>query len=167
MKRIVQILVAVIVFLSAGIVSAANWQWVSSDDYYTIFFDKESIRYELEYDARQRKFIPNPSIIIFWKLTAYTEPGANEYVKMSGDIRYADLYYSYVLEKISLTDETLTHYFMYYYDYNNKLIVNAVLDDQQHPYKKVPNSRGEKIFNAVRDYARTHHDDLIRNTYRN
>lgn len=174
MKRIAQILVAAVVFLSHGIVSAANWEWITSDDRVGYFFDADTIHYELEYNTYQNKYTPNSTKITYWIKTIFTQKGANEEAKRTNDDKMHSLYFTISLETISLSESTYTLHRILYYNHTGHVIDSMNIDpianlipSYLQTEKFIPGTQSEVIFNAVRDYARSHHDDLVRNAYRN
>lgn len=143
---------------------ATSWQWVISSDKYGWFFDTDAIHYEMT-----QGFYPSvdTSRITYWEKQVYTPASANEFAEQTGDWRLRNLAYMLTLKTISLRDKTRTAFVAYYYNGDGDVICS---DEYLYIYGSetiVPETFGEEVFFAVRDYARTHHAQLIRNTYNN
>ena len=141
---------------------ATNWQWVDSDDECGWFIDTDNMRYELTQSIYPTV---DTSRITFWEKIFYTQAGANEFAKRVNDWRCRDLAYSLDLQTISLRDKTCIIFATYYYRKDGSLI--KAEEEGYDILQIVPETFGEAVFFAVRDYARTHHAQLVRNAYSN
>ncbi len=143
---------------------ATNWQWVTSDAKYGWFFDTDAIRYELTHPLYSDKPIVDVTLITFWVKTVITPAGANDLVKIANDRRYRNATYSIMLKTISLRHKTYIIRQATFYDKNGNIIETGKGGDVNYI---IPGSYDDAVFLAVRDYARTHHAQLIRNAYSN
>lgn len=141
---------------------AETWQWVDSDDRIGWFFDTDAIHYELTQSAYPSV---DTSRITFWEKNVYTQIAANEFAKETNDWCLRDLAYVLTLQTISLRHKTRTILASYYYRENGSLIYSD--EGFCDTFRVVPETFGEEVFLAVRDYARTHHAQLVRNAYSN
>ena len=163
MKKLIGIFFITLCFLLlSNTALATNWQWVDSNDKHGWFFDTDTIHYEI---AQGLYPSVDTSRITFWEKIFYTQAGANEFAKKVNDWRYRDLAYSLDLQTISLRDKTYTILAAYYYRKDGSLIKSE--EECYDILQIVPETFGEAVFLAVRDYARTHHAQLIRNAYNN
>ena len=144
---------------------AANWYWIDSDDKTGCFFDMDTIRYELAQSGYPYRTSVDTSKITCWEKTVYTQIGARDFATALDDWRLSELAYNLTFETFSLRNKTITVYASYYYREDGSLIYMD--EGVWGPYQVIPESRGEDVFLAVRDYARTHHAQLIRNAYSN
>lgn len=151
--------------LLSNTVFAANWQWVMSDDRCGWFFDTDAIHYELTQPLYSNEPTVDATLITFWVKTVFTPEGANELVRISNNRRYRNTAYSIVLKTASLRHKTYVIRQATLYDKSGKIIetgkgvgVNNYI---------IPGSYDDAVFLAVRDYARTHHAQLIHNAYNN
>lgn len=143
---------------------AANWQWVISDDKFGWFFDTDAIHYELTQPLYSDKPTVDVTLITFWVKTVITPAGANELVKTSNNRRYRNAAYSMILETVSLRHKTHMIRQVTFYDKRGNIIATGTGVDVNYI---IPGSYDDAVFLAVRDYARTHHAQLVRNAYSN
>lgn len=166
MKRFVQILaVFAVLFCSSSISYASNWQWINSDDKYGIFFDTDTICYRSipRYPIKDASM--NFTAVKVWLKVIYTQEGANDIAQANKNDQFYNLDHSLHLENFYFTDNTHQTFEIIYYDRNGDVLYRNKKQAREETI--LPESRGEHILKTIREYARTHHEQLVKNTYGN
>lgn len=155
--------IAVFLLLTSTMTYAANWQWVTSNDKNGFFFDTEDIHYELKYYRSSSKPAADLEKITCWVKAVFTEESAADFARHSKNDRHYDLSHILYLYTFSLPDKTATVHEVAFYDNNGQLIESFSKTTSS---KILPESHLEWIFKSVKEYARTHFDELLEHTYR-
>ena len=170
MKRFVQILaIFAVLFCSFSISYASHWQWIDSNDKVGYFFDTENIRYESIHNYATNKDSVDTTKITTWIKIVYTQAAVDEIMEglNKRDIHneeFRRLGYEVYLETISLTDKTYITHEEIWYAHDGSVLSHRKKETSS---RILPDTWGEAVFKAIREYARTHHDQLIKNTYGN
>lgn len=158
MKHLIQLCtIAVFLLLTATITYAANWQWIDSDNLRGSFFDTESIHYEVNHNYLKDSPFDETSITV-WIKNVYTEEGVNYFDAPDGTS------YELLLVTFHTRDKTMVFHELIDYDSTGYSINHTT---KSYSLKIIPESWGEKMFNAIRDYAHTHHNELLKNSQAN
>lgn len=144
MKRIIQLLLIAILCSISLVASAANWKWVESTDTIGFYVDVEN---------RTRE------PLIGWEKDVYEDPIARKQFAESmrdpeGNLDWSNFYYVCYKTQYTIDQNRVYSKFlqMVFYDIDNRVItsLNAPANE---PWEIVPpNSVGEKIYKALRDY---------------
>lgn len=138
MKKIIPFLLAC--FMIFGTISTAyavNWQWVTSTDDVTCYFDKDSIK---------KGILPpdNGSIYSTWIKFQYTDSAGKMVSRESGyKVQLSNICVHYEFNYKNKTAKVNEYV---YYDVNGNVISRNSPVDKFRPI--VPNSTGDKVFNA-------------------
>ncbi|WP_276674911.1 hypothetical protein [Selenomonas artemidis] len=166
MKRVIQLCtISIFLLLTSTMTHAANWEKIDSTHKADWFFDTDSIRYELKRDDLTNQDVPDTTKITYWEKAVIPDK-ALEDAKKNAHKTHKILATKYRLRIItlSLSNRTATvHESIQYTPY----WIILFHDTKESSERIVPGTRREKMYNVIREYARTHHDQLIKNTYGN
>lgn len=163
-KFVFSLFVAVFVALSTSVGYAANWKWIASSDTHGYFFDTESIRYGITLSYKTMRDELDTRRIAYWLKVVYTDESSAEFAQIVGNDLYRSITYSIASQNISIPNNSITTHSITFYDKDGKII---------DAYKKdffeeiIPDSYGYTISETIRNYAKEHHDEVVRNTYGN
>ncbi|MFC2301843.1 MAG: hypothetical protein ACFNJM_07940, partial [Selenomonas artemidis] len=144
---------------------AANWEKIDSTRKADWFFDTDSIRYELKHDDLTNQDVPDTTKITYWEKAVIPDKVLED-AKKNAYKTHKILATKYRLRIItlSLPHRTFTvHESIQYTPY----WIILFHDTKESSERIVPGTRGEKIYNVIREYARTHYDQLVKNAYGN
>nr|DAQ51957.1 MAG TPA: Surface-adhesin protein E [Caudoviricetes sp.] len=164
MKTLIKVfLMFIISLLFSATTYAAHWQWIDSDDKYGIFFDTDTICYRSipRYPIKDASM--NFTAVKVWLKVIYTQEGANDIAQANKNDQFYNLDHSLHLENFYFTDNTHQTFEIIYYDHNGDVLYRNKKQTREETI--LPESRGEHILKTIREYARTHHDQLVKNTY--
>ena len=151
--------VALYFILSTGVAFAANWQWVTSDDLYGIFFDTDTIRYLSTPDSPI-----DETTIICWEKCIHTQKAADKIATAMEDPSLRNLKHTIELKAYSLSARRYIIIKVAGYGHDGKLLFE--IDGSKKPLLIYPDSRAEALYKSIRDYASRHHDELVEHTLR-
>ena len=158
-KFVFSLLIATFVVLSSSISYAANWQWVTSDDLYGIFFDTDTIRYLSTPDSPI-----DETTIICWEKYIHTQKAADKIATAMEDPSLRNLKHTIELKAYSLSERRYIIIKVAGYGHDGKLLFE--IDGSKKPLLIYPDSRAEALYKSIRDYASRHHDELVEHTLR-
>ena len=136
-------LVSILVFGFASVSSAANWQWITSTDNATIYFDTTSIK-----DKSTNKSDPNYSNLVYsvWVKWVYTDSEADNLAKKLNFTK--PVAYSLYETDVDYKNKGMLVKSIYYYDNEGKSLWGGPLYSTE--FKSIiPDSVGEVIYNTT------------------
>jgi len=144
MKRIIQLLIIAILCSISVSAFAANWKWVESTD---------TVGYYVDIENRSR----NP--LIGWEKDVYEDPMARKQFAESmrdpsGVLDWSNFYYVCYKIQYQIRQNRVYSKFlqMVFYDKNDR-VITSINSPANEPWEIVPpNSLGEKLYKAMRDY---------------
>lgn len=144
---------------------AANWEKIDSSRKADWFFDTDSIRYELKHDDLTNQDVPDTTKITYWEKAVIPDKVLEDAKKNAHKThRILAAKYRLRIITLSLPNRTFTVHESIQY---TRYWIALFHDTKESSERIVPGTRGEKIYNLIREHARTHHDQLVKNTYGN
>jgi len=138
LKRLICLL-TLLLTLNAGICSAANWQWIYSDDYYGLYFDSDSLYF---------KYGGGRLPCITWVKWQYTGASQGKFaVPQNTD---------FSLMKVQISPEGYIPLEEYFYDDDdNVLYYGNYANYFNQPLTPIKDSLADKMVRAIANYTGT------------
>lgn len=147
LKKQIILFASLFMLLFSSTASAANWQWVNSNENIGVFFDTESVKF-----SRIAKGGVDKNIIYFWSRYVRDDAYAQKYPYNGKLIKSMVLYH-----KLNISESTLTTLKVVAYDADGVVIdtTNKIVTEPV-----IPGTFSDLVCNAVKEYARIHAEEI-------
>ena len=141
MKRLLAVVLFVTLLISfAGVASAADWQFITSDDEASAFFDTQSFTG----DKNSKTY----TVWIKWQ-------PSEDYIKEFAKRYKKDISYVLIKNQYDSINKKMRFLNFTFYDVNSEI---AASNTEQTPWEDIiPKSHGGKVFNATYAYYKEHY----------
>ena len=150
MKRLIMMIMMMMAMATSCY--AASWEWIGANANYGIFFDKDSIVFDMD----KKTQIVNRDKIIVWEKLIYDDA----YVQRKSNNK--NIKYSIHKIMFDLANNRLYEEEVYIYDKNSDLIARE--QGERKWESIVPSSIGENVKTHAEKYARAHTEEIEQRT---
>lgn len=159
MKKITLLITLLLMPLfSCTAFASDNWQWVASNDISTIFFNPNSIKYDLDINGNIDKNIIDIEIKMH-----FSKDILNEFISeskvLNDTTNWDNFSYTLMNAKVNKTDRLFSVYMFTYYDSSGQLLKDFV---QNTKIKIIKNTIEADLYDAIIAYTNQHDKELGR-----
>lgn len=153
LKKQIILFASLFMLLFSSTASAANWQWVDSNENIGVFFDTESVRF-----SRIDKGGIDKNIIYFWSRYVRDDAYSQKHPYNGKLIKFMVQY-----QKLNISEGTLTTLEVIGYDADGVMIdkINAIATEHV-----IPGTFGDLVCSAVKEYACIHSEEITERSIR-
>lgn len=147
LKKQIILFASLFMLLFSSTASAANWQWVNSNENLGIFFDTDSVKF-----SPIAKGGVDKNTIYVWSRYVYDDAYALEH-PCNGKPPKSLVQY----RKLNIKEDTITILQGIWYDSDGNVLSAA---NNAETSRVIPESCGDVMYKAIKEYARIHAEEI-------